>query len=128
MLSDSPSKIQLFEKDNQQSNNSDSNKVSNLLLENRNLMKKLLELDEIIKKQKIENEENHRVISDLFEIKYKFEEIEMNNISKIEFLERKIKKLTSKILTVKKNKDVELVYSEEQNCSICYEQIEKNEN
>ena len=92
-LSDSPGKINFLEKDNQQSSNLETNKVSNLLIENRNLMKKLLDLDEIIKKQKIETEENQRAISDLFEIKYKFEEIEMNNISKIEFLERKIKKL-----------------------------------
>lgn len=75
------------------SKDEDENKLANLLSENRSMVKKLKEAEEVIKRYRVEEEEKKRVLSDLFELKYKFEEIERENVSKIEFLERKIKKL-----------------------------------
>lgn len=83
----------IFEDRKTQSSSKDQSKVTNLISENRSLVKQLLESEETIKRLMIESDENRRAMADLYELKYKFEEIETENVSKIEFLERKIKKL-----------------------------------
>lgn len=71
----------------------DQNKASIMISENRSLIKQLLEFEETIKRLMIESDENRKELSQLYELKYKFEDIEAENIGKIEYLERKIKKL-----------------------------------
>lgn len=82
---------------NQTQQHNEKQALSLLQIENKQLSRRLLEADESIKRLKIENDEKQRSISDLFELKYRFEDIEADNVEKIEFLERKIKKLKFQI-------------------------------
>lgn len=70
-----------------------NNKILNLIAENKSLSRKLNEAEEEISKYLIELTETQKIMSTFFERRNKLEETEKENISKIEFLERKIKKL-----------------------------------
>lgn len=89
---------QIIPQQNQQNQQNNEKQAFSLLqIEIKQLSRRLLEADESIKRLKIENDEKQRSISDLFELKYRFEDIEADNVEKIEFLERKIKKLKFQI-------------------------------
>mmetsp|Transcript_2997 Transcript_2997/g.3061 ORF Transcript_2997/g.3061 Transcript_2997/m.3061 type:complete len:720 (+) Transcript_2997:2-2161(+) len=77
----------------QQNTFSDNTKILNLISENKSLSKKLKEAEDALQRYHIEASERQKVIKDFFEKRYKTEEAEKENVNKIEFLERKIKKL-----------------------------------
>jgi len=68
-------------------------KIYELLNENKLLSHKLKDAEETLEKYLIEVDENKKLIKNLFSKKYNYQETEKENINKIEFLERKIKKL-----------------------------------
>ena len=82
-------------------NNKDSpNKLSNIILENRNLVEKIKDLENTLNMSRIQIEENYKLMASLFELKFTNEEALKENANKIEFLERKIKKIKQESLTV----------------------------